>query len=354
MKQKVLIITLTILTFLGCSENSENSLTDKNTDVFNFERIDFKDFLDNIPTIALPLTIRCGFETTLYENDFNNKYRSFIPKDFEAVGKLKTDKNLNLILYASVGDILYPYLFSFDTDGNKIDSVYLHLSTCAGDPNLELSTWSVIDNDLTIIMTDTAQFFNYSETDNDYTRILDSTIITKRIVQIDNLGRFIKTSEEKEVISESDSLKSIKIFQTFSENFLPTRKPNSRVAMLPEVPDTVLQALRVVKKSHPKEFEKYLTLIFIKLYSAHLECCHQSYEIRKLPLSGNLDKNRDPLIYEFNILANKYVEGKPIEFISSSIGYDYVKSNPHLLGFDLIKKQVEIIEQFHKNIEQGK
>jgi len=158
---------------------------------------------------------------------------------------------------------------------------------------------------------------------------------------------------KKEVI-EPDSLKSIKIFRTFSENFSPTRKPNSGVATLPETSDTVLQALEVMKKSEPKEFEKYLTLIFIKLYSAHLECCHQSYEIRKLPLSGNLDKNRDPLIYEFNILANKYVEGKPIEFISSSFGYDYVKSNLHLLGFDLIKKQVEIIEQFHKNIEQGK
>ncbi len=151
---------------------------------------------------------------------------------------------------------------------------------------------------------------------------------------------------------EPDSLKSIQMFRVFSESYSPTRKPNSGVATLPETPDTVLQALEVMKKSEPKEFEKYLTLIFIKLYSAHLECCHQSYEIRKLPL-GNLDKNREPLIYEFNILANKYIEGNPIEFISSSIGYDYVKSNPHLLGFEPIKKHIEIIEQVHKKIEQG-
>lgn len=166
----------------------------------------------------------------------------------------------------------------------------------------------------------------------------------------------IKSTDTLETVEKSpelDSLKSLETFKEFALNYNPTRKPNSGVAMLPEPTDPVLKAIETLKISQPKEFEKYLTLIFVKLYSAHLECCQQSYEIRKQP-PGGLDKVKDPLAYEFNDLIKKYSYKKPIEFISSSIGFEYVQSHRYLLDFEPIKKHIEIIEQVHKKIEDGK
>lgn len=149
-----------------------------------------------------------------------------------------------------------------------------------------------------------------------------------------------------------DSLKSIEIFKDFALSYSPTREPNSGVAMLPEPSDSVLGAIKISKTTQPTEFEKYLILIFVKLYSAHMECCHQSYEIRRQP-PGGLDKSKDPLVYEFNDLTKKYSNKKRIEFISSHIGYDYVMTHKHLLDFEPIKKHIKIIEQVQKNIEEG-
>ena len=148
-------------------------------------------------------------------------------------------------------------------------------------------------------------------------------------------------------IAEPDSVTSLEIFKDFAVNYAP-----SGIAMLPETSATVLKAISIVKITQPEEFEKYLTLIFVKLYSAHLVCCHQSYEIRRQPSNG-IDKESNPLVYEFNTLTKMYPKSKSIEFISSGIGYVYVKSNQHLLDFRLIEFHVEIIEQVQKNIEEG-
>ena len=150
-----------------------------------------------------------------------------------------------------------------------------------------------------------------------------------------------------------DSAQSLEILKRFAINYSPSNQPNSGVAILPESSDSVLKAINIVKNSNPKEFEKYLSLIFVKLYSAHLGCCHQSYEVRLQPARGLIDKDRDPLVYQFNILAKNYPKDKPIAFISSSIGYAYVKSNPYLLEFEPINIHMEKIEQIHKNVEDG-
>lgn len=196
MTKNTFAIVLIILALWSCSNESQENLTDTNGKVLESSAADFEDFFENIPTTNLPLTIDCGFKSTLYEKNFNDKYRNFIHENFEVVGKIKTENNYKLILMASVGDILYPYLFSCDDEGNVIDSVYLHISTCAADENLELSTWSIIEKDLTIHMTDTSKFFNYIETDNGYTRTLDSTIIKKATVKLNRNGKFVKTKEE--------------------------------------------------------------------------------------------------------------------------------------------------------------
>lgn len=180
----------------------------------------------------------------------------------------------------------------------------------------------------------------------------ESTIGESAELKSNSTVQTTDTTETLEKSLERDSLKSLEIFKEFALNYNPTRKPNSGVAMLPEPTDPVLKAIETLKTSQPKEFEKYLSLIFVKLYSAHLECCHQSYEVRRQP-PGGLDRDKDPLVYEFNDLTEQFADNKRVEFISSGIVYDYVKSHKYLLDFEPIKKHVEIIEQIHKNIEDG-
>jgi hypothetical protein len=199
MTSKKLRILLFVWPLIGCSNNPENRSTDISNESVNSEIVSFNNFVDDVPTTQLPLKIKCGFETTVLTEDFYNKYHPFIPNGFEVVGKIKAKKGLYPILLTRVGDLLYPHLFTFDEKGRQIDSLYLHVSTCGGDPYLELMTWSVIEKDLTIKMTDTAKHFNYIELDSSYTRTLDSTVITQRTIRMNNTGRFIKTNEEREI-----------------------------------------------------------------------------------------------------------------------------------------------------------
>ena len=198
MTRKPITIIFIVLTFLGCTPKSEpNSIENKIT-TSELGDINFINFIENIPTIKLPLTIECGFQTSLYKQEFKEKFQAYIPEGYEVVGKLEAKNDKSLVLFTKIGDLLYPYLFSFEFDGQKIDSIYLHISTCAADPYIELYTWTVIDKDININMVDTAKFFYYLENDIEYIRSLDSTVLTKRTIELDNTGKFIRTKDYKE------------------------------------------------------------------------------------------------------------------------------------------------------------
>lgn len=190
--RNTLVALLITVTHMGCTEKPNNNEEGSSPG--------FGDFVDHVPAMALPLTITCGFDNTITDSDFKHKYQSHVPKDMEVVGKLKTENDISLVFFARVEDLLYPFLYSFDKDGNVIDSLYLHVKNCAADPYIELFTWSVIQNDLTINMTDTAKHYNYIEYNDGYSRDLDSIVVTKRHLQIDRSGNFTNKREEREVI----------------------------------------------------------------------------------------------------------------------------------------------------------
>lgn len=162
----------------------------------------------------------------------------------------------------------------------------------------------------------------------------------------------IDHSGKKTISIDSSNAKTI--IKKFAENYTPIRKPDTTaIRRLPEPSDTVLAAFKHLEHYDKKAYEKYLTLIFVKLYSAHLECCNQSYELRKQPPSEGIEASRDPVLYKFNKLTNKYDENSRIEFIPSFIGYDWVQSNPYLLDYEKIKKHVRIIEREQKEIKEN-
>lgn len=103
----------------------------------------------------------------------------------------------------------------------------------------------------------------------------------------DKIGSPVNNIETKWTTSISDtvniknetndlgSMKSFEMFRDFAVNYTLKRKPNIEPAVLVEAPDSVLEPIRIVNIHQPREFEKYLTLIFVKLFNAHLEYSKQ-------------------------------------------------------------------------------
>lgn len=107
-----------------------------------------------------------------------------------------------LLFFAVIGDLLYPYVYSYDYSGNFIDSIYLHNGNCFECEYEENVTFTEIEKDMTIIMTDTIRKYWFDENDTDYVRELDSLIITKTVKKMDNKGHFYLVSSKDSVVVE--------------------------------------------------------------------------------------------------------------------------------------------------------
>jgi len=139
----------------------------------------------------------------------------------------------------------------------------------------------------------------------------------------------------------------------FAESYNPVTDSNLKIAKLPDIPDKIRSSFPILRQKNKKELEQYLTLIFIKLYRSHMECCHQDYEIRTSKATYMIDSIGDALIYEYNLITKNYNPNTIIEFVSSSIGYDWTKKHPSLLKYNAIKKEYDIIRQIEINIDNG-
>ena len=161
----------------------------------------------------------------------------------------------------------------------------------------------------------------------------------------------ISPKKDSKTISDSSRI-ALEIAKEYVESYSPNREPNKRIAELPYFPDSIMRAFQNLERTSFKDFERNVVLIFIKIYSAHLECCHQSFDLRRTK-QNKMDFKKEPLIGEFNKLTNQYIEGKFVEFIPSNIGYDYVKSHRYLLKDKQIKEHYDKIEIVLKNIDDG-
>jgi hypothetical protein len=135
---------------------------------------------------------------------------------------------------------------------------------------------------------------------------------------------------------------NLKIAKEFAESYLPDSIPKNGVDELKDVPDSVVYAFRNLNDKEAKE--KYLALVYLKLYRAHMQCCHQSYELRT-KFSNKIDSTSDPLLFEYNLVTKQYNNRKPIEFVPSSIAKVWVDSNQYLLNYNKIKMEYNKIEK---------
>ena len=154
----------------------------------------------------------------------------------------------------------------------------------------------------------------------------------------------------KENISHQDNLE---IARQFAVDFLPDTTMQGGMKKMNNFPDSVVKAFKAIRLDRHNQ-EKYLTLLYLKIYRGHLQCCHQSYEIRVKPYVVGIDSIADPLVFEFNLITKQFDNNKRIEMITSGLAHSWVESNKRLLKYDLIKKEYKTIKEIEENITKRK
>ena len=162
-----------------------------------------------------------------------------------------------------------------------------------------------------------------------------------------------KVKLPKDAMSRVTNQDHLKIAREFAESYKPDSIPNNNgVANVPKVADSVLIAFKSLAYQNNEAAKKYLTLIFLKLYRAHMQCCHQSYELREGSIE-KIDSIKDPLLYVFNDITKLYDHSARIEFVSSAISKNLVDSNQQLLQYDKIKLEYRKIQKVEDSIMKG-
>jgi hypothetical protein len=190
------LLALTALLLLTTCLPEKTDQTSERSD--NQVDVGFAAFLNALPNQALAIKISCGLaEGTVSSREFE-KYTNYIPKAVDRIlGTINSQsEECRLIIYGQTGDDVYPILFSYDNSGNVVDSVSLILHGCGGaDDKAIPHSYVFIDKDLTITLLDTTRLIHYrgnSRSVDDY--IIDSLRISKKVINIDHKGKFVKQS----------------------------------------------------------------------------------------------------------------------------------------------------------------
>ncbi len=138
---------------------------------------------------------------------------------------------------------------------------------------------------------------------------------------------------------------SIEPLKNYSLNYSPCfeEKECDQFFYLPDLPQNVQYTIE--KRKIDDEFILYNTLIMLKLYRAHLERAHQSYDLR--PYSRS---NKNPILQAFHKYSGVKITG---EFLSSSISYEWVLKQQRLLDNPIINKELKRIKLVLDNIDKG-
>jgi hypothetical protein len=150
-------------------------------------------------------------------------------------------------------------------------------------------------------------------------------------------------------------IKSVDHQLDLARNYALTFNPADDENPLHDVPYRVITAFRGMRVGNPDMCEKYLTLIFIKIYKAHLQCCDEALELRNYPGSTqSIERMKDPLMYEFNLITNLVSSDAQLDFIPSSLGYNWANDKRALRNDPEIEAEMLLVRQELDRIEKSK
>jgi hypothetical protein len=150
------------------------------------------------------------------------------------------------------------------------------------------------------------------------------------------------TSDTVPVQSQSKQMNpdDLAVIKNYAENYQPKPEKDTVIPSTPLPNGKELQAIDALANTQSREYEKYIVLIFLRLHRYHIEHFKQSYDL-----------GSNPLAKEFYRLTQVGYnsEGEPI--LSYEAAY-WIKNNPELLKYSLIKDEMKRIEIAGKKIQK--
>lgn len=140
-----------------------------------------------------------------------------------------------------------------------------------------------------------------------------------------------------------------RVLKKYAINYTPKNEINQPPDTLP-IPSKEVRGSIILLDSKNKNFVKlYTCLIILKIYYAHLQCCNQSYELRKYPKN---DTTNNIILYYCLKNTGFYDYNENPEFIPSSFVYDRIKEKKLFSGSKIITKEVKFIDELLSEIEK--
>ncbi len=165
----------------------------------------------------------------------------------------------------------------------------------------------------------------------------------------EKVAKELETKLESNPQSASETKDYLKEIAEFSLNFSP-----KGAYSLDSIPKDVIKSFKELRKVNKDAHEKYVTLIFTKLYAEHLSCCHQGYLMETFPASkSEYDFDALTMVNEFAFMTNYLEQDELPEAWSSGIIEKWLTENPRLLKYEPTGKCYEQIKTFSKKIENG-
>ena len=203
-KFNILIISFFLSIVISCGiaqkNNKQEEIAEQN---IQQDSLSFMKIISVIPDIKLPYSMWCGIENNNSQypdaEELGSNIAKLAPEYSVVVGKLPINNGNTYVLFGIVGNIIYPILNTYDKNGYRIDSLYLHIGYCAGDNGEIKSTATIINKDFSISMTDTNQYYHY-ESDESDEKIIDSVIVKTRKMNLTKDGYYKITKESRKQI----------------------------------------------------------------------------------------------------------------------------------------------------------
>jgi hypothetical protein len=149
----------------------------------------FEEYASEITILKTPQTFWCGIPDGMFKKSGED---SILALHFDLptalVGRLYPDQSFITLLYGLPGDFTYPALFTFDRNGDAIDTL-VAAGSCDGEAGyLSTSTTEIGANRL-ITVTDTTRTWSF---DSSYNKIpgTDSTFEITRRFELKPNGKF--------------------------------------------------------------------------------------------------------------------------------------------------------------------
>ncbi len=184
----------------GGSTDSDGGTTDAPA-----RNADFQAFLDEIPALELPyvyLTCRQGTENSKVYGDHKptpyfkgyTYVRGWFPLEGQQVG----------IISFQGADCMLPVLTTFSGEGKELSSEVVCMGRCGPDPCFECTEYSIIREDYSIYLSDTAIT---TQCDDNFEPIPGTTAKTEVLFKEGNIeanGIIKLTPDQKKVLSEEE------------------------------------------------------------------------------------------------------------------------------------------------------